>query len=57
MDGGFGILGLRSEWEALLRRDIRILAPIGLGVATRFLQKVGARPEILTNKLGLLPRR
>ena len=30
---------------------------LGLGVAPRFLQKVRARPEILTNKLGLLPRR
>ena len=30
---------------------------LGLGVAPRFLQKVRARPEILRNKLGLLPRR
>ena len=28
---------------------------LGLGVAPKFLQKVRARPEILTNKLGLLP--
>ena len=43
--------------KPLLRREIRILAQLGLGVAPRFLQKVRARPEILTNKLGLLPRR
>ena len=30
---------------------------LGLGVAPRFLQKVRAFAEILTNKLGLLPRR
>ena len=33
------------------------MAQLGLGVAPRFLQKVRARPEILTKKLGLLPRR
>ena len=30
---------------------------LGLGVAPRFLQKVRAQPEILTNKLELLLRR
>ena len=60
-----GGAGVRGHWELefhfhhkpLLRREIRILAQLGLGVAPRFLQKVRARPEILTNKLGLLPRR
>ena len=33
------------------------MAQLGLGVAPRFLQKVRAFAEILTNKLGLLPRR
>ena len=30
---------------------------LGLGDAPKSLQKVRARPEILRNKLGLLPRR
>ena len=50
--GGWG-LGVRKEWKPLSRREIRILAQLGLGVAPRFLQKVRAFAEILTNKLGL----
>ena len=55
--GVWGCYGLGSEWKPLSRREIRILAQLGLGVAPRFLQKVRAFAEIFTNKLGLLPRR
>ena len=41
--GGLGVLGVRSEWKPLSRREIRILAQLGLGVAPRFLQKVRAQ--------------
>ena len=53
---GHGELGFHFHHKPLSRREIRILAQLGLGVAPRFLQKVRARPEIWTNKLGLLPR-
>ena len=43
--GGVGVwvLGVRLRKEALTRREIRILAQLGLGVAPRFLQKVRAQ--------------
>ena len=40
---GVGVLGVRLRKEALTRREIRILAQLGLGVAPRFLQKVRAQ--------------
>ena len=54
---GHGEIGFHFHYKPLLRREIRIFAQLGLGVAPRFLQKVRARPEILRNNLGLLTRR
>ena len=50
---GYFIVGRSREF----RRVNSHFGCLGLGIAPRFLQKVRARPEILTNKLGLLPRR
>ena len=55
--GGVGVwvLGVRLRKEALTRREIRILAQLGLGVAPIFLQKVRAQALTYLSKFRQKP--